>query len=182
VDGGIIALEDDMSDARNVGRAAGNRNRGPRRRRQRVHRPGILLHAVLKSRLVHAYVDRRICELRFPDPATGRRVSLAVSYARTGADLVVLAGGRPAGQLWRAFSMPYPVLVLLDRRWQQGLGHLVWPDKPGWGDARRVYRARFPVTAVGDAARFVVITLRPGGHADPHDRSAARRLAASASG
>lgn len=133
--------------------------------RQRVRRPRELrhLHAiiriVLRTPVLHALIDGWVCELRYADPATGRRTSVPVRYAHAGNEVVTLVTPADTGRWWLAFHCPQPVDVLLHRGWHRGRGRLLAFGRTGWQQARQVHTDRFPHDPVDDADLFITVAL-----------------------
>ncbi|HKT02694.1 MAG TPA: hypothetical protein VJT31_24450 [Rugosimonospora sp.] len=130
-----------------------------------IHHGKVVAQAILHTRLVHGMLDGQFCELRYPSPTTGDDTTRLVRYAVRGTDLVVLAEMADHDQWWRTFTRPYPVHVLLLRRWRQGLGHAAILGQPAWRQAMTAFAERYPHLAVAPADIFVVVSLRP---AAPH--------------
>jgi hypothetical protein len=141
---------------------AATRTRAPRQRLRHpreLHHFGPLIHLLLRIPLLHAAIDARVCELRFPDPATGRRVSVPVIYAWAGNEIVALVTAGGATQWWRVLKHGYPIDVLLHRGWHRGHGRTVVLGQPGWSEAKRVYTDRYAGFPVEDPDIFVVVTF-----------------------
>jgi hypothetical protein len=136
--------------------------RSPRRRVRRpreLHHLTPLIHLLLRTPLLHVAIDGRVCELRWADPATGRRASVSVIYAWSGNEIVALVTAGSATRWWRAFRGRYPVDVLLHRGWHHGHCRTVTFGQPEWDDAKRVYTDRYGAFPVEDPDIFVVVTF-----------------------
>lgn len=137
----------------------------PRAPRQRVRSPrelhhfAPLIHLLLRTPLLHAAIDGRVCELRFADPATGRRGSVPVIYAWAGNQIVALVTAGSTTRWWRVFKHGYPVDALLHRSWHRGHGRIVTFGQPGWVEAKRVYTDRYAAFPVEDPDIFVIVTF-----------------------
>jgi len=133
--------------------------------RRRVRRPrqprhlGPLLRLLLRAHVLHRMIDSYVCELRFTDPATARRVNVPLPYAHAGNELVTLITMADTGRWWRAFQRPQPVEVLLHRRWYRGRGRMLALGHAGWREARQVHTDRFPSVPIEDADLFVAVTI-----------------------
>jgi hypothetical protein len=100
--------------------------------------------------------------LRFVAPGGGRYINLPVAYAPAAdGDLVVLIAAPGSTPWWRLFTKPYPVHVLLHRRWTHGHGRALAHGQYGWRQAQEAYARRFPDTLLDDADIFLVVSLAP---------------------
>ena len=81
----------------------------------------------------------------------GRTVRLPVQYARTGSDLVVVAGGASHKRWWRAFRSSRPAVVLVDGRRYRVTGEVVPRSAEPWPVAAAAYRTAFPLATLDDA-------------------------------
>lgn len=130
-------------------------------RQGQVRHTGAVLTAALHSPVVHRLIDGRLCVLRFVAPTGRRLTNRTVAYAQTAdGDLVVLVASANDEGWWHAFTMPYPVDVLLHRHWHQALARAVARGQYGWRRAQLAYTAHFPSATPDDADVFVIVTLR----------------------
>lgn len=134
--------------------------RGLPRRLPEVRYGKAVVSAVLHTHLVHSLLDAHLCELRFPTPEPGGQDRRPVGYVRRGDELVVRVDGQDDSRWWYPFTMPYPVRVLLRRRWYQGLARALAAGQPGWLPARSVYAERFSPDLLSDSDIYLLIGLR----------------------
>jgi hypothetical protein len=116
----------------------------------RVHRPRHhrLISWSLASPLHQLFGRLALLEYTASD---GQTVRLPVQYARTGSDLVVVAGGASHKRWWRAFRSSRPAVVLVDGRRYGVTGQVVPRSAAPWPVAAAAYRTAFPLAKLDDA-------------------------------
>ncbi|NUR47470.1 MAG: nitroreductase family deazaflavin-dependent oxidoreductase [Hamadaea sp.] len=103
--------------------------------------------AVLRSPL-HTFLDSRLCALRYLGPQTGRLHTFPVQYVTEGEGAVLVAAGHADRKSWwRIMGSPWPVQLLLDGRWHDGVAQLVTGAQAA--AARAAYRRVFRRTPDG---------------------------------
>lgn len=130
----------------------------PHVRHDEVHTAGIA--PLLRTPVLHALADRRLCVLHYVPEADGRDITRVARYAvMPDGNLVLRADGTDADHWWRAFSTPRAVRVYRHRRWYPGYGHAVTHGQYGWRQAMGAYARRYPRIVLDDADVFVMLTL-----------------------
>ncbi|HEY3471214.1 MAG TPA: hypothetical protein VGL47_39195 [Amycolatopsis sp.] len=132
------------------------------------HRTGGLLVRLLGSGL-SPLVDGKLCAVRYRPAASATPVTFPVQYARSGDQVVVVAGHAERKRWWRHFRAGADADVLLDGRWRPAAGRLL--DGPARTIAAGDYRRAFPHVPVTPETPVVAFT------AAPRSRLRGRRLA-----
>lgn len=115
---------------------------------------------LLRTPVLHALADRRLCVLQYVPEADGREITRVARYAvMTDGSLVLRADGTDDDRWWRAFSTPRAARVYRRRRWYRGYGHAMAHGQYGWRQAMDAYARRYPRIVLDDADIFVVLTL-----------------------